>query len=154
MITKRKYVRKSKKPDSIEKVLDLHPDAKPILDTEELPDISKCILRGYSVIKLFIYLQVNDVDSLLYLKKFQRITDKLTIGTRVVIYSKGDHVENMWLNNCFVSELENWLALCDEKDIPALLIKERPRMSPEELYKLIRDKREYEDDFIKLQWID
>lgn len=147
---KRKYVRKVK---TITEPSPPTPSVSPIHCEKSIDEITKEIYRiGYNKVLLYVFYQGNDIDTLKYLKEFQEVLDKYKIGSHIEIVSK-DNVEKVGLNNCYVCQTipRNWTDMAFNAINKGLRIIERPRISPSELYDLIRDKEEYLDNFVELK---
>lgn len=105
------------------------------------------LLPGYKNIGLYIYTELTDIDTLKYILSLQRVSDSANIGSQVTIVSI-DHVENVGIRNMYVTseKPQNWTSLSLYDDVICLFIKERPRISPSELVKVL--KIGYSDPFV------
>ncbi len=158
LIPKRKYTRKVKAPPPPPPSSESESESEEIskLVTEEIsklvvtPSANFTVLKGYTKPLLYIHYQGNHIDTLKYIKEFQEICDKYSIGSQVVII--GDPVESVGINNCFksaeVPKVWTDRILQTDSIMHALLIKERPKINASELYNIIRKETSYEDNYI------
>ncbi len=159
---KRKYVRKGK-VEKVEKVIEKVEkefERLEILEKQEQEpsqktpdDIFKEIhVKGYNEIIVYVYFEGNNVDTLLYIKEFQKILDYNNIGSQVVISTK-ENVEKVGINNCFHSEEvpSDWTSPCLAKaSCMYIKIKERPRIDEKELFEFLKTNIDYTDGFIEV----
>ncbi len=162
LIPKRKYTRKVKVPPPLPPPPSSESESESDLEklnfsvTEEIsklvvtPSANFTVLKGYIKPLLYIHYQGNHIDTLKYIKEFQEICDKYSIGSQVVII--GDPVESVGINNCFksaeVPKVWTDRILQTDSIMHALLIKERPKINASELYNIIRKETSYEDNYI------
>lgn len=144
--SKRKYVRKPK-PQTIQ-------IEEPPVEQEpkEIPEGT--IRLGYDKVAVYMYHEGTDIDTLKYIKAFQVELDKKRIGSQVIIVSRGEHVEPIGLNNCFVTAdtPKQWFDLVLSNDTKlGIRFMERPTITPEELLELLIDKPSYSDNFVELK---
>ncbi len=166
---KRKYVRKEKKletisetitislPDESEECKELQTqlDKMEIEEPRSVEDIMREIYRkGYNEIKCYLYYEGTDIDTLKFLKRFQEILDSKKIGSQIVVVSNKNHIEKIGINNFYVTDYNStglFWAMCLSRDLcKCIKIKEIPKISPEEFYELVKDKTDYEDDYIQI----
>ena len=167
MIPKRKYVRKAKKVElGLLPVLEENSGLRPVL--EENSGLEKVletltvapreepyhILKKYDLVHIYVYYESTrcNLDTLRYIKEFQTACERRLIGTQVVVCCSSGY-EKIGLSNCFLTEnpLNKWTDLIINNELmKCLKIKERPRISAEELFELVKNKEAYSDDFVEI----
>ena len=136
------------------KVEEVKEVVKPIEDKLEKANevLNKIYTNAYPEDKIAVYMfySGNDIDTHKFIKTIQQILDHFKLGSQVVIHAP-ERYESIGINNCYhtLTMPNNWTDICLAKnDCIQLLIKERPRMSPTEIIKLMKQTQNYEDDFI------
>jgi hypothetical protein len=157
---KRKYTKKVKIVDAVPaptppnspEIVKLISDTENLsLEKKKIEIMKDIMIMPYKDIHVYIYYEGHLIDTLKYIKEFQLLLDSKNLGSQVII--SDFRTENAGIRNCFHSKelLSNWKSMSLAKGaVCGLKIKERPRISVEELFELIKQ-REYTDDFIQIE---
>jgi len=154
---KRKYTRKVKEAPAPPPSPELLTEDKvtKIPTEEEIIELMREVyISPYKEIGVYIYYQGNaNVNVLTFIKSFQVILDSKKLGSQVQIVSTRG-VEKLGIRNCYTCETvpNNWTDfVVSTSPVLAVRVKELPRISPEELYKLILVETDFENDFFEIK---
>ena len=145
MVPKRKYTKKEKKSEvSKEEVVEEE------VSKEEIAE--KIQIVPYKKQHAYIYYSGSDCDCYQFIKLFQVELDGYGLGSQVIIQNS-NFINDIGIRNCFhnIEKPDKWTDIClSEEPVCAILIKKLPGRTPKNLFNVVKNNKEYEDEYIKV----